>query len=248
MAFGGFGTPGGFGATYPMRDMAQTPNSDVVTWTPDAKRFEANWLQEWNAAEPVIGWTDPTQLVVGAEGYNANTADPYKQQLFDQMTTQKLLGAGVSQDDLTPELLADYQTKVGGADNFLALQGMPYSGGFDLGGSYAGGTSPNGASHMVSTAFEDNSRREELLAQMKSMMPLFQNQAVQQSAYNSMNGGGQLNGILGKDYSNPTFGQVTNNPGLSQGTLDILAGSATPTTGTYDPLNSSSGVFGAPRR
>lgn len=46
-------------------------------------------------------------------------------------------------------------------------------------------------------------------AERERMMAAYDNQARQQQSYNGMLGNGQINGILGPNYADPNFGQVT---------------------------------------
>ena len=71
-----------------------------------------------------------------------------------------------------------------------------------------------------------------------------QNQTAQQQAYNGMIGNGQLNGILGSDYSAPGFGQVngqTTNPySPNSGNGVDMSWSS----GVYNPsTNNQTGVY-----
>lgn len=79
------------------------------------------------------------------------------------------------------------------------------------------------------------------------MQPHLENQARQQQAYDSMRGWGQTNGVMGSDYTSPTFGQINGDPGIGQGN-NAAAGVNATANGVFSPAQGSVGVYGAPRR
>lgn len=87
-----------------------------------------------------------------------------------------------------------------------------------------------------------------LNAEKASMMPVFENQNRQQQGYDSMRGWGQENAVMGPDYTNPNFGQISGDPINGQGASPLSGVGQGAMNGVYNPEGSYAGVFGNFRR
>lgn len=73
-----------------------------------------------------------------------------------------------------------------------------------------------------------------------------ENQTRQQQSYDSMNGWGQLNGVMGPNYTDPNFGQISGQAGGPL-TAPTMPNGVDPswTSGVFDPSGGLTGVYGA---
>jgi hypothetical protein len=222
MADFGSGGFGGLGASYPMRYGAAPQSQQVLS------------DQEFNTPKRT-----EVQLLPGATGYDQNAASPYIGDILNTMAMSQWTKSGLDPSD------PGFATWKAAAltDPNSALSAWNTAG--DPSSAYGAGTTAaaNGASQTVAqfNPVDPNAIRQR-----------GENQMAQQQAYNGMMGNGQLNGIIGQNYTDQNFGQVTGQqtPSL-QSQLDQvpgldttgLAGIYSP-TGTYNPMSSTKRVWG----
>ncbi|MHA6684500.1 hypothetical protein [Mesorhizobium sp. A556] len=112
---------------------------------------------------------------------------------------------------------------------------------------YTGG----GGSHVLSdqTVMVGQETNPEYLAMLQQAQQAQQqrgeNQTRQQQAYGSMNGWGQLNGVMGANYTDPNFGQISGQAGGPL-TAPTMPDGVDPswTSGVFDPSGGLTGVYG----
>lgn len=132
-------------------------------------------------------------------------------------------------------------------------------------------TAPTEASHKVAVTTPDLRylQAPAMLAYLedkkRQMMPLMEAQTTNQQAFDSMNGWGQQNAVIGPDYTRPNFGTINGDfgqtlmgepmlqqdrPGFTGGNFadpEALAGMSDPwswTSGVFNPQDGVTGVYG----
>lgn len=230
MAFGSIaagGRGGGFGSSFPTR--GSMPNSQTV----DYLKPKAEWESDFNsriAAEQ--GRVNANNSMVG----NAIPATPTAG--FDA-------SVGFDPNMRLPMPTGDYGPF--GPGIWEAPQ--PYSGGPRM-VSESGPTVVDGGMPPAPTApsFNFNPTTTSMMSmdmtpfnqEREKMMGEYDAQSRNQQAYDSMLGGGQINGVLGPNYTDPNFGQVNgqNADGIPENTDMSWA----------DGLYSAGGTYKAPMR
>lgn len=214
------GRSGGFGASFPSRSGA--PNSQVV----DYLRPQDEWQKDWDAryaAEQgrarapgmVFNPGPETNLRPGAPTGAADWTDP------TGISTN--WGAGVN------PFSASRPDAPTGAPGWVDSTGISNNWGMP--------SNPNAVAPTVYNDTFDAGYVPDFTAlnkEREQMMGRYDAQARNQQAYDWMNGGGQINGILGPNYSDPNFGQIVGAQpqGPSQEEMAWADGLYNP-TGTY---------------
>lgn len=240
--FGAFGGLGGLGA--PMRNA--TPNSNMVAspfadWGGSPEAWQADWQKRYDAeaakARAPTGYK--TQLVPGAEGYDAKAAAPFHEQTRNQMLTDLFgdnaaqAGAAIAAD---PTLANSLQWFSPESFNFAPHGASAVSESYD----YDPGYSPDFSA---------------LTAEKERLTPLVEPQLRQQQAYDWMQAGQQENALMSPHYANAGFNTITgmSNPNAGPGQIDGVGmdwakGVYDPTTqqgtGTYQPAWQRNTNFG----
>lgn len=89
--------------------------------------------------------------------------------------------------------------------------------------------------------------RKNLMREREVALETWQPQIRQQQAYDSMRGWGQENAVMGPNYQQANFGQITGDPTGGMGASPLSGVNGTQ-SGVYSAGGAQSGVYGAPRR
>lgn len=231
------GRPGGFGASFPSR--SGSPNSQVVDYLRPQDEWQKDWdarraaeaakarAPSWSNSAPeapsgALGWQDTS-------GIGRNIAPNVGSPEWFQ-ANRGLFGEGAP----IAEMAWSFQT--GGDPNYaadapIANYGLMHS------FNGPGQSSPTAAPPNVVQSTYDPGYTPDFTAlnrEREQMMGRYDAQARNQQAYDGMMGNGQINGILGANYSDPNFGQVVGATpqGPSQEDMAWADGLYNP-TGTY---------------
>jgi hypothetical protein len=249
------------------------PASQVVDYMPDATRWWDD-LQSRYAAEaakaggpsgvlrslnPVESAYRQTTTPIGYQ--NPHTGFYYSDQWEGPRTTPKydysMMPKGATVDPISGKVI------VKGSSNGLVsaldqAANVPMAAGAP--GVMGGYLNPDGTWSDVQDSQTQQQGWEDipyvpdysaLDAEKARMMPMMERQRIGQTAYDSMTGWGQTNGIPGPDYAKPDFGQVTDNFGQYDGAGSFgglnMDWAADPTAALNTQSGAGLGVY-APRK
>lgn len=224
MAFGSIaagGRGGGFGASFPSRG-GQMPGSQVVDYLRPQAEWESDWTsrraaEEARASKPALRQSsavDPISIYNDPNGWN--------------MTANGGTSTGRPTAP-TPDNLGTFSDPFA-SDPFSNPGPRPTAPTPDNIGSFS--------TEVVPGYTPDFSGLD---AEREQMMGRYNQQAINQQSYDAMSGNGQINGVLGPNYADPNFGQVTGaqmNGGQPEGDMAWADGLYNP-SGSYStaPLN-----------
>jgi hypothetical protein len=211
---------------FPTRGLMDMLESPVIK---SDDEFDSEWRSKLASMSPTIE-TPGVQLVNGAQGFNAQTADPYRNTINDAVYNNYVSSYG----DVAPEYaaglraVADYArgagvavSKDGGYDGAeVGISVNPYT---DPGGLLAssqgfshyvgGGESQANPAYAAAKAAWDAERAKRL-----------ENNTRQQQAYDTtLNGNNAWGGVLPENYADPNYGMVTGQQPSASNDADIMS-------------------------
>ena len=201
----GFGSPPQRNTPFPARQNA--PSGQVVN-NPLAgmgsmQDWQTDWQNRYNQTPRTLTRNTTTapqwsQMVPGATG-----SSPANQQtMSDNILAGLLSGSDLPEEEAQSLIGWQFPT---GVDWTQGSAYDPARGAAGMGASHRVMTDP-GETRQYSAP---NPAYQALLDERNQFEPLFQNQQRQQQAFNMMEGQGQRFGMMGEDYVNPGFGQVS---------------------------------------
>lgn len=246
IGFGGFG-----GYSFPTRRSMAAPQSGQVM---SDQEFGLSWRDKLNSTPQFNTTTETVELVPGNAGYTPATAIPALNEINqNQRAEWDRQAAGWSQADRDANWLAaknmGYIPTIG-ADGALQLSIDAYNNNMNSAGrSMADGRGFAGSHTTTLTNSTLNPEWNRVQSDwMEADKQRTENNIRQQQAYNTyLAGDGQIGGVMGEQYRNPAFGQVsgqqpgdvlTGMPGISgiTGVDDTSAmGGYTGGAGRYNP-------------
>ena len=214
IGFGAFG-----GSPFPTRRVVGNPESGQVQ---SDDEFNMAWQQRLDAVPRTIvsgSSSGPVQLVQGASGFNADAARPWLDSANASLRDAWMSSIpATAQNDMGGfSAVWDTANKFGvmpmmNADGTMSLMSNPYT---SMGGEFA---ASQGASHTVDPGptytYTTNPEWARLNMDFEqATKERGENQIRQQQAYNTMlMGDGQIGGVMGANYGDPNFGQITGQP------------------------------------
>jgi hypothetical protein len=218
------GRPGGFGASFPTRGGA--PNSQTVDYLGPQEEWQADFNSRWQAEARKAA---AAVMRSPAGRPDAPTGDP---NWTDSTGISTGWGVGV---DPIQEIMANRDkynasaivptygwTMTSGADpNYHPTAPTPTWGLTTEINGYQGQSGPGTPPRIVNDVWDPGYTPDfsALEQERKQMLARYDAQGRNQQAYDWMLGGGQINGIIGPEYTNPNFGQIgAQTPEVPEGT------------------------------
>lgn len=236
-----WGNPLNRDAPYPVRQFS--PQSDAINnpliGMGSMQEWEADWQNRYNAEEARRGQGATGARALGPERDQFIVNELHSLGAPVNETTLGTFGIGNTQS-FSDQGHGDYAANVAGLDDMgqNVVAGNIGRDNFDRLMNYEQEFDPGTPGYTPDFSL--------LNAERDQFEPLFQNQQRQQQAFNMMEGQGQRFGMMGEDYTNPGFGQVSGetnpfSPDMGAGAAALQGAnegiSTDWLTGVYDPTS-----------
>jgi hypothetical protein len=259
-SYGSLGGLGGSAMSFPMRGN-QPPTSQAVDYLAGRNQWETDFGGRWDAMmseRAKLEQQQRTNMDAMSRANSSSSAPPAPPPSYSLAQGPGGLESSFSdyqsyRDSFQPQVVsgpshAEMFASLGldpmGTSGQSGAGGPPVIGGSALSGPRP--AAPVSAYQPVDFSRID-ARKAELEAERGRLLPMYENQTRQQQAYDSMRGWGQENAVMGPNYQEANFGQISGDPNGGMGASPLSGVNGTQ-SGVYSAGGTTAGVYGAPRR